>query len=430
MMSSASKRAAIPEERFANPGLDLKSIVLPVCMMAVLAVTNLWSGFNYGVSDLGQTDTASYRAIAMASPNIPREPIAYHHAQRFWLPWLLGGVTRLTGFPLELLFRITTVALLTGVTLLFFRILKTLQLPSAWEAVLAAALVFNPYCGRYYLAVPFMASELLFVLGFSIIVMAVVEDNAGAAAVGLAVSAFGRQTALPVMLAVWVWLGWRLIRGEKNARDSVKISAASLAACAIYAIGGWFAQSTGAISENTAHVTGLATWLVSGAPSKIPQAAEFVLRGLVSESTGLMLLTVLAVFCRQPKPKAFWMLGLLVLSVWAQPVLGGPAITGNNIVRLLGLSYVGILTMTALLARELKKDLPIRSLVIVIICMLIGSMHHRWSWPGKIFVLTPDRFAWMLSLNSLIAGMVIWFEVKRNDGAGFGLGRRKPIGLS
>jgi hypothetical protein len=67
-------------------------------VLATIAVTNMWPDFVYDYFTLGQTDIESYRAIVHAAPERPEVVLPYHHAQRFWIYWLIGIVANVSGF--------------------------------------------------------------------------------------------------------------------------------------------------------------------------------------------------------------------------------------------------------------------------------------------------------------------------------------------
>jgi hypothetical protein len=85
-----SRNSFIRAERFLNCKPEMQLIYLLCSMIMLLVLTNLWRDFHFGYTVLNQSDTASYRAVAMAAPDIPLNEIPYHHAQRFLLPWTLG----------------------------------------------------------------------------------------------------------------------------------------------------------------------------------------------------------------------------------------------------------------------------------------------------------------------------------------------------
>jgi hypothetical protein len=105
----------------------------------------------------------------------------------------------------------------------------------------------------------------------------------------------------------------------------------------------------------------------------------------------------------------FWSVAILVFSVWAQPILAGPDITGNNIVRLVSLAYLGLLSMAALLARDSAKDLAPWAAWTITIAFACGSFHHQWSWPGRMLLRTPEAFAFLSGSMAALVGIAAFF---------------------
>ena len=383
--------------------------VLLIATMAAVAVTNLWPDFEYGYLTLGQTDTESYRAIAQAAPGVPEELLPYHHAQRFWIYWLIGVIADISGFSLNFWCRAAVILLLLSIAWTLWHILQLIGLTPRWQAVIAIGWACNPYCTRYFLAVPWMIADLLFAFGFSITLLGILQRKTSTVAVGLVIAAFGRQTALAMMIAIWIAIGWRQHYKKFRTADVVAITAASLLLIAIYWAGGWFAG--GAINENVNLLTGLADWLLTDHQSdKFRQLIAFGARGLFSQAAALILLFVLLAKRTQHLPVNFWIVTILVLSVWAQPILAGPSITGNNIVRLSSFAYIGLLAMGALVARESAKDLTPWAAWTIAIALVCGSFHHRWSWPGHTLLQTPEMFAILSASMAALVGMVVLFD--------------------
>jgi hypothetical protein len=252
-----------------------------------------------------------------------------------------------------------------------------------------------------------MCADLLFAFGFSITVLGIIQDRVGTVACGLIVAAFGRQTALANMIAIWVAFSWLQRHKLSSSYRIIAITLASVTVIAIYWVGGWFAD--GATNENLEHLTGLANWAVSDEPGKFRQLFDFALRGLVSQSPALILLIVLLAKRTQPVPIEFWIVALMVLSVWAQPILAGPNITGNNIVRLGSFAYIALLAMGALAAGESGKTLAPWAFWSIVIALGIGSFHHRWSWPGLMLLRTSDAFAILFASMALAVGIAANF---------------------
>jgi len=388
----------------------MKRLVLPGCFVVLLALTNAWPDFSEGYERLGQTDTASYSAIALASPGIPQSAVDYRHAQRFWLPWTIGAVAKYTHVPLVLAFRTTDFLLFVAVVWTFSRILQTLQVSSDWQTVLLAGAIFDPYHGRYYLAVPFMVTDLLFLLGFAVTILGFVRKNFTIVAVGLTVAATGRQTALAVIGGLWILLGSRWRSKDVRSSDVIKLLAASMSAVAIYWLGGAFAQATGAANENIVTVTGHYEWLFSDDPHKVGTILEFCLRGLPGLGPALVLIIPLLVITPLKPRMELGSIAFLSLSICIQPLLGGPAVTSNNISRLTSFAHIGLLTIAGLLANRSGKSL--RSGVTIIVCLLmfVASLHHQWSLPGQL-LSGPLQFGVLMMCSYMLAAISVWMSI-------------------
>jgi hypothetical protein len=387
-------------------------IGLAIFLAGILAVvaTNTWPDFNQATQTLGQTDSRNYRAIAQAAPGLPEQSVAYHRAQRFWIHWAIGVMARGSGLHVDVMFRCVTLLLIAGIAWSLWRIVQLVGPPIEWQTAIALAWAFDPYCLRYFLAVPWMVADLLFVLGFSIVVLGMLRSKIGLVAGGLIIAAIGRQTALVCMLAVWAVILWRgRITKATRASDIFLLALASVVIIAIYWAGGRYAAATGAIAYNIQHLSGLAAWLLSDGANKAGRLIEFGLRAIVSQGAALPLLFVLFVKLPRPWPPQIWIVALLVVSVWVQPILAGPEITTKNISRLGSLGYVGLLAMAAQAARDAGTRLAPWAFWSIAVAAFLGSFHHQWSWPGRLFLESPERFGVLLASTSILVGIAAFF---------------------
>jgi hypothetical protein len=252
-----------------------------------------------------------------------------------------------------------------------------------------------------------MVADPLFSFGFSITLLGILQKKVGQVACGLVIAAFGRQTALAIMLATWIALFFDQSDGKF---PIYLVISASAAVAVIYWAGGWFAD--GAVNENVDHLTGFVVWLFEAQPDKIRHLIDFGARGLVSQNTAVTLLIVLSATRLRPLSVNFWIIALFVLSVWSQPVLGGPEVTGNNIGRLGSLAYVGLLAMVAIVAREIGKNLTPWATWSIAIALVSSSFHHRWSWPGYVLFQTPQAFAIVATSTAVLAGIAAYLGNK------------------
>src|SRR5206468_3559900 len=142
-------------------------------------------------------------AIADAFPSLPRDVTLWlHKAQRFFFPYLLGGLSRALGVPVEHGFRAFAVFVVLAVVVMFRRILRDLALTVETRMVLLSLLILNAYMFRYHLAIPWMASALGFQLGLVMLLLGLVRERPGLMYVALLVATLSKQTALALIPGV------------------------------------------------------------------------------------------------------------------------------------------------------------------------------------------------------------------------------------
>jgi hypothetical protein len=391
-----------------------ETIVLIFCSLIIL-VTNVYPDFISGFTTFGQGDTNSYREIALFAPDIPDHVMHYHHAQRFFLPYFLGVVSKIFGLPLEPMFRVVNLALLFAIAFVFYRTLRKLNLPKGWLATICMLVLFNPYVSRYYLSFHFMANSLLFVFGFLLICRGFIFDLKKDVFLGLAIAAFGRQTALLLLPAVWFWYYLFCYRKDKIIHSIFMLILGSLSVLLLYIAGGQFASALGGKNINFSTMTGIFGSFQNFNLQEAFALFEFCVRGIMAHIWLVSLFIAWYLLAGKPKlGTKVWLLILISVSVCIQPFMGGPNVTGDNLVRLFALSNLGFALAFAMALQNKKGELSRRFLVSVFALGLIGSMHHQWSLAGKILHATPLEFA--ISFYAVTILIVSSYWANQRDG--------------
>ena len=181
-------------------------------MLAFLAATNHWYGWDEGIRALEARDIHAYTRIAIAAPGFPNTDIGSAFSERFAFPWMLGSVGALFGSDPHTPFRVM-VALFVIVTItLLVDICRRLRLGVPATLLCVGLFALNPYALRGYAIVPEPAAPA-FVAGIAIVMWSLVARRFAGVLAGAVVSILGRQTAILAMPAVAVWLyagtGWR-----------------------------------------------------------------------------------------------------------------------------------------------------------------------------------------------------------------------------
>src|SRR5262245_34639804 len=222
-------------------------------------------------------DVPSYLAIAEAFPGRPRDTLPRHHAERFVIPYVLGGVARTLGLPVGEVFRAFALLVVLGVVAMVHRIVRQLAISHEMRLILLALLILNTYMFRYYLAIPWMVSDLGFHLGVGLVLLALFEARPSLLLAGLATAGVSKQTALALVPGViaWLWLQWT---APRRTRIALCVGVAALVLLVYQAIS-WLAEPFSGRSVVALHVTGLVRWMATR--FSLPVLVDFFARGLV-----------------------------------------------------------------------------------------------------------------------------------------------------
>ena len=206
-------------------------------LLTLLAVTNRWMDWAAGRRYQHAFDEDSYLVIARAVPDLPSRLLPDQHAQRWSLHWLVGAVAQVSGLSVETCYRVGAIALAIAICLVLAALLVRLGVSRITGVLCLAVLILNPYAFRFYVFAPGYLADLAFVLALGTALLGIVRRSFPLLAVGVLVGVLARQTMLPVVpvLAVWVALDPRWRVGDRDG-DRPPGRAALLRALALAAL--------------------------------------------------------------------------------------------------------------------------------------------------------------------------------------------------
>jgi len=132
------------------------------------------------------------------------------------------------GVSTEHVFRAFGLLVVVAVVLVFRRTLLSLALSVEMRMVLLSLLILNAYMFRYYIAIPWMVSDLGSELGLAMVLLGLLRERRALTYAGLLVATLGKQTAIALIPGViaWIWLVWNAPGRVKVARVSQRRSSA------------------------------------------------------------------------------------------------------------------------------------------------------------------------------------------------------------
>ncbi len=371
-----------------QPSIQLSHYGWLLVWGVVLVLSNRWLSWQAGITTLSANDVLAYSQIADAAPTLPAGPINFHHAQRFLAPYGVGVLASLVGFPVPIGFRLVTYSCLAAIVVLMHQLLRQCCLSRAMYGLCMGLLMLNPYLFRYYLLVPGMLPDVVFILGTAVLMVGLVSTQVLTVLGGVAIAAIGRQTTLFLLPGLWLWV--LLAPNWQQKPRMLRLGtagASSLLAILFYFITAQLVQNLTTPSANAAHIYSLLVWLASPGFSW-GKLADHCLR-LAVPLLGTMALLLNSLRRLHNTTIAECACLLMTVGVIAQPFLAGPDITGQNATRLTTLGLLPLITALALtLQRHYLSDRWLTSPPTFpshcLLCsgIVIGSLHHLYTTPA------------------------------------------------
>jgi hypothetical protein len=361
------------------------------------------------------SDVWSYWRIAEAAPQLPEvTTLPFHHAQRFFMPAVVGIVAKTFDLPTETVARAAVVLLFIGCLILTRRFFIALR-ASATASFFFASLVFlNPYGVRLVLAFPFMLNDLTCVFGMMMALIGLRERRILYTALGATVAALGRQTGIVLLFPIAGVAFFEMRRRQKSGfLWALLISEILLVST--YVLTASIATKMSRPSENVEFLLEFATWLRHSFDAKA--LLEFLVRGATAH------LVVIGALVALPLKPSSWRLRSLeyeaivgfaflvaAAGVFLQPLLTGPGRTAGNLQRLTVLGLWPMLMGLYILFRESYETFfsnirSLRSRIVLVSLLLFYSQHHIFSWPGKLLLRHPEVF--FVTQSLLAVGMYL-----------------------
>lgn len=334
-----------------------------------IALVQRWPSWGEGVRVQFAADMDVYEVIARAAPGLPETDILRAYAQRFAPHWLVGTLSDLTGVPLHTMYRIAAILCVGLILVAVHFALAELGLDVHAYALALGAVAATAYPVHYLLAAPGMLSDGIFVLGLSILLLGLVRRSPWSAAVGLGVATLGRQSAIPVALAVAAFVAfhpaWRPLRRQ------------AVAACLLVPAALYLALHVLSDPFSRPRPAGIDDLTVIGYLTGVRPFADHVGRIALGIAVPMALVVGAWLRTRRPVP---WGPLLVAAAVAGQPLLLGPLANSSNEPRLAGLAAPAL----AVAAGFLLQGAGLRRAETLVCAAAIAaaSLHHRYTISG------------------------------------------------
>lgn len=360
----------------------------------------------------GAGDILSYFAMSEAAPGLVAVPVPYHHAQRIFLPYVLGMASHTTGVSIPLAYMVAGSLLLALAFWFFIRCCELLGMREETVFLISLAVLFNPYVFRHYFMFNGYINDIGFLAGLSASLFGLLARRRGTLLGGILLASLSRQTTL-IILPAFIALEYAL-NHSRGWRSSVFTLSYLALPILIYLGTSYIASRTGLPSETEMAFLGLLYWVSSDFSAG--RLVEFTIRGVIPFAFALALLFGCRITIPRERDRQLVVAGLLALIVpiCAQPFLGGPDWTLNSIARLNSLAVFPVFLLVGMWINPYVHRLSPQIAIALGGLIVLGSVHHIYTFPGAFSAEKNKWFAAVHFSAAIATALVLRISTRRD----------------
>jgi hypothetical protein len=365
-------------------------------LILFLLGTNKWMNPQQGRLYLQAGDIDFYMKIAEAAPLRPNSLMEFHHGQRFFSHYVIGILSKVFHLDLLLAYQLTAWLMMGLILWIAWKILDALKLQPNLKIFSIALLILNPYTFRYYLIVPTMASDLLFILGMAITTWGICQNRFEKIWFGMIIALLGRQSAVLALpgVALWNFVQYRKMKSV--------LFWASFGGLYLFILS-WIKPFTTPATVGP-FVGGL---LILLNPLEYHHLPEHYVRAIISYFALIALMGMAFIYNKKPT-LTFFACFLMAAGLIFQPMAGHYAVIGQNASRLGSLGFIPFWVALASIMKEIPLTHKRWFEGAFIFILMIGSLHHMYS---IINHLNSLQFAWLELMTTLLAAGIYYFMI-------------------
>lgn len=342
-----------------------------VCLgLLFLFITNSYFSYSEALH-YGAADGYFYNIISENFPKFPQEEINYHYAQRFLIPYFVGFLSKILSLNTFLVFRIVTILLILFIVLLFIKINKQLKIKPEIIFISIIILILHPYLFRFYLATSTIITDLFFILSFLGIIISIIKKNKINFYLFTFISLISRQTSFAFLISiVFIFI----LKKNKFLKKSDLFLILSINIIVFLSINVLTSYMTTNKNFPYETLTGIIYYLFFN--FNFINFSTFIFFAIF----GFFSLILYYFIYRKPQKKfLFNEINIFILIssiiIIMQPIMGGPIITGKNVIRLTILCLPAIL----ILINSYVKIKLNHTIKIFVIFLFLFSLHPTFS---------------------------------------------------
>ena len=353
-----------------------------VISLVYIIFTNNFFNFEQSII-YGAADGETYMQIAKAAPNISSEELVYHKAERFIIPYIIGSIAYIANVDIFTMFRVFSFISIVLILFIFLSILNELKVEIFQKYYLFSLLVFNPYIIRYYLSLPTLINDVIFIFSGALFIFSILKNKKKYIYLAIIIGAACRINTIFFLLAI---IATKFFYKKKFIFSTYDIIISLIIFYIISLINSHHANLVG--GYNYAYDLKIRFGLFFSSFSS-KELLIFILFPLINF---LPLIFIPFFFnfrfnyIELMNDKLLFISLIVFLMISFTAFVAGPIITGKNLIRLINLSYPFIIYMIYKLINNSDVSKKNIQKFIFLSFMILWSLHPTYS---NIKLLNP-----------------------------------------
>jgi hypothetical protein len=348
-----------------------------LALILFICLTNQY--FNYEQSLIyGGWDGRSYINISNSFPNITDFKTPIIHSERFFFYYIFGFISKLLSLDIYNVYRFFVFTILILINAFILLIFKSKNIDINSTLIFLTLINLNPYISRFYISIPTVLNDLIFILGLTIFVYSIESNKTKVLISSLIILFFSRQTSIAIILGLTLT---KFIYGDKFNFNYKKILFVILIFFIVNFINHQYASHTSSFGGDWGSIEMRLFGFFIQDYSLVKKIFFLLLPGLSFIPLILYFIThrnfknIFSVPLNNP---IFFLYFIISLLIFFQPILSGVHVSGKNVIRLTTLSYVLILFL--LLDTTIIKKIRNKFFTFFLyIFIILWSLHPTFS---------------------------------------------------
>jgi hypothetical protein len=303
------------------------------------------------------------------------------------LPYLIGLFSKSTGLDLFLTYKILSVVAFLYLIILFIRILKKINLSENTIILSTSLIVFNPYLFRYFLSIPTMIGDLVFMIASLLILEGLLKKEKPKVFYGFIISLIARQNGIIFLIS---FFASKLLFKDKSFFKLKDVIFFLIIAISIYSINTFYAINAAPVDQKGSVFYKTILTGTLGFNYTFKEFILFLTYPFLSFGPILALLIYKKINLKEKiDMELIFILILSFLGIVGVAFIAGPTVAGKNFIRLSNFILPSLIILINLVFIERMNLINKKYyLFFITIFFIFWSFHPTFS---KINIFAPLR---------------------------------------